>query len=73
LSILWPVEIDPLWSFRTSTSGDLAVQVSRLCRNKPTGENESMVGVVVLFVQIGALSAETQYPCGFPAGATPAE
>jgi len=27
-------------------------------------------GVVVLFVQIGALSPETQYPCGFPAGAT---
>ncbi len=28
------------------------------------------IGVVVLFVQIGALSPETQYPCGFPAGAT---
>ena len=29
-----------------------------------------LAGVVVLFVQIGALSPETQYPCGFPAGAT---
>ena len=28
-------------------------------------------GVVVLFLQIGALSPETQHPCGFPAGATP--
>lgn len=29
-------------------------------------------GVVVLFVQIGALWLETQYPCGFRAVATPA-
>ena len=33
-------------------------------------EHGAPVGVVVLFVQIGALSPETQYPCGFPAGAT---
>ena len=31
---------------------------------------QRFIGVVVLFVQIGALSPETQYPCGFPAGAT---
>jgi len=31
-----------------------------------------VVGVAVLFVQIGALSPETQYPCGFTAVATPA-
>ena len=30
------------------------------------------VGVVVLFVQIGALSPEAQHPCGFPRVATPA-
>ncbi len=29
-------------------------------------------GVVVLFMQIGALWLEAQHPCGFPAGATPA-
>ena len=29
-------------------------------------------GVVVLFVQIGALSPEAQHPCGFPRVATPA-
>jgi hypothetical protein len=28
---------------------------------------QPVIGVVVLFVQIGALSPETQYPCGFPA------
>ena len=28
-------------------------------------------GVVVLFVQIGALWLEAQYPCGFTAVATP--
>ena len=30
-------------------------------------------GVVVLFVQIGALSPEPQYPCGFPADASAPE
>ena len=32
---------------------------------------EAHLGVVVLFVQIGALWLEAQYPCGFTAVATP--
>ena len=36
------------------------------------GQHLMRVGVVVLFVQIGALSPEAQHPCGFPRVATPA-
>ncbi len=32
---------------------------------------KQITGVVVLFVQIGALWLEAQYPCGFTAVATP--
>ena len=41
-----------------------------LLRHASRGLVKAGDGVVVLFVQIGALSPETQYPCGFPAGAT---
>lgn len=33
----------------------------------------ALVGVIVLFVQIGALSPETQHPCGSPADASAPE
>ncbi len=42
--------------------------VARLARSRSSAADG---GVVVLFVQIGALSAETQYPRGFQAASIP--
>jgi hypothetical protein len=51
-------------------TAEIEVERPRSGRRRPPLQVQ--VGVVVLFVQIGALWLEAQHPCGFPAGATPA-
>ncbi len=53
-----------------SLSGLAVIIAARMEQTAPAGALR--IGVVVLFVQIGALWLEAQHPCGFPAVATPA-
>jgi len=65
------IRVDAVWlaveplDMRAGTEAALARVVNVFGAARPHH------GVVVLFVQIGALWLEAQYPCGFTAVATP--
>ena len=58
------------WNARVVVFAGLRMRVlDALAASHGSGKVSFLSGVVVLFVQIGAFSSETQHPCGFAASA----
>lgn len=63
------------WMVRCTTEASAPLRVGEVMGGRrkflACRLNGDVIGVVVLFVQIGALSLETQHSCGFAADASP--
>jgi len=70
--LLHPVEGAGLTLMRLTVAAPMVPRPIFVAASPALPTARELIGVAVLFVQIGALSPETQYPCGFTAVATPA-